>query len=242
MSDKFNFGGRVELIQGGLSEGTGSEGSQFFAKFRNEYPIGKSVAKYIIYLWADVRNVKENPDGSIELDFYGLSQYRAMTYEALNITTENVTYTLKVDKNNDGNLVQVWSKTADLSGAFDTGNVFVTKGTAPLHYKIEAGQTLKIPERKVANWYADASSADDEFNLYIGGTITNTNPANYIPAKARKGGQWKKLNDNNGHLKIRLSGSWIDKSKENLNTQNKENSGHTRIRRSGKWLQAPLPK
>lgn len=243
MADKFNFGGRVELIQGGLSEGTGSDGAQFFAKFRNEFQAGVSVAKYVIYLWADVRNVKENPDGSIELDFYGLSQYRVMTYEASDTTTSAVTYTLQVDKENNGSLVQVWTKTTDLSASFDTGDVFVTKGTTAKHYKVDAGHTLTIPELKVAHWLADGAVADDEFNLYIGGKITNTNPANYKPSKIRKGGSWKKLNDNaSGKLLIRTSGKWVDKSLENLNTQNQENKGHTRLRRSNKWIQAPLPK
>lgn len=239
MADKFNFGGRVELIQGGLSEGTASEGNLYSAKFRNEFRAGQSVAKYIVYIWADVRNYKENPDGSIELDFYGVSQFRVRTYEALNITTASVTYTLNADMKNDGNLVQVWQQALDLSSSFDTGDIFVTdKGSTPKHYKVNAGQTLNIPEIKVAHWLADASVADDEFNLYIGGSITNTNPANYRPY-AEYQGAWKDFNSNNGHIQIYLNGAWVDKSLENANTIKQPNTGHNRIYLNGQWLQAP---
>lgn len=76
-------------------------------------------------------------------------------------------------------------------------------------------------------------------NLLIGFKLYNPTPPVYIPMAARKSGSWKSLNANNGHILIRKSGSWVNKSKENFNTQRHENAGHNRIRRGGKWLQLP---
>lgn len=76
-------------------------------------------------------------------------------------------------------------------------------------------------------------------SLTVGFRLYNPTPPVYIPMAARKGGSWKSLNANNGHILIRKSGSWVNKSKENFNTQRQENTGHNRIRRGGKWLQMP---
>lgn len=76
-------------------------------------------------------------------------------------------------------------------------------------------------------------------NLLIGFKLYNPTPPTYIPMAARKSGSWKSLNANKGHILIRKSGSWVNKSKENFNTQRHENTGHNRIRRGGKWLQLP---
>lgn len=75
--------------------------------------------------------------------------------------------------------------------------------------------------------------------LQIGFSLYNPLPPTYIPMAIRKSGGWKSLNANHGFIKIRKSNTWVDKSKENLNTQRHENTGHNRIRKSSKWLQLP---
>lgn len=64
---------------------------------------------------------------------------------------------------------------------------------------------------------------------------TPTPVQNYIPMAIRKGGIWKSLNDNNGMIQIRKSGTWHDISKEDY-PAGEQNKGHNQIRKSGKWL------
>lgn len=105
--------------------------------------------------------------------------------------------------------------------------------------------TVKIPPQQYAqnmkliykSVYPNGEIANAE--LQIGFSLYNPTPPVYIPMAIRKSGAWKSLNANHGFIKIRKSGSWADKSKENTGTQRQENKGHNRIRKSGKWLQLP---
>jgi hypothetical protein len=238
MADKFNFGGRVEIIQGGLFDGQNHHENRYEATFRNEYRNGQRVATYTVTMWADIRNYKENNDGSIELDYYGMAQFNVATSFAENKTYENLTYTFQADKKNNGQLETVWTQTLDLSAPFNTGIIKVDSSAPPQHYRVEAGQTLKIPEKKVAHWYADARISDDEFNFYMGGDITNTNPPNYVPY-AQYNGAWKDFNSNNGKILIYSNNIWVDKSQENAATIKQPDKGHNRIYINGQWLQVP---
>lgn len=74
---------------------------------------------------------------------------------------------------------------------------------------------------------------------YAGITLVNPNKAQYIPMSTRKSATWKNLNDNRGHIKIRKSSAWIDKSLENNNTVLQTNQGKNRIRQTGNWKQLP---
>ena len=96
------------------------------------------------------------------------------------------------------------------------------------------GDNMNLVYRSV---YPDHTFPDADIN--VGFALYNPNPPTYIPMSTRKGGSWKTLNDNNGHILIRKSGSWVNKSQENLNSQREPNKGHNRIRRNGEWLQLP---
>lgn len=105
--------------------------------------------------------------------------------------------------------------------------------------------TVKIPPQQYAqnmklvykSVYPNGEIANAE--LQIGFSLYNPMPPVYVPMAIRKSGAWKSLNANHGFIKIRKSGAWIDKSKENTETQRHENTGHNRIRKSQKWLQLP---
>lgn len=76
-------------------------------------------------------------------------------------------------------------------------------------------------------------------DIKLGMTVYNPTPPNYIPMALRRGRNWDSLNSNHGFIKIRKSGNWQDKSKENSNTSRHDNAGHNRIRKNGVWKQLP---
>lgn len=76
-------------------------------------------------------------------------------------------------------------------------------------------------------------------HFILGVALYNPTPPTYIPMAIRKNGSNKSLNSNNGFIRIRKSGSFVNKSEENSNTSMQANQGHNRIRRSGNWLQLP---
>ena len=98
----------------------------------------------------------------------------------------------------------------------------------------EYAQNMTLAYKSV---YPQHQIADAE--LKIGFSLYNPTPPVYVPMSIRKSNAWKSLNANHGFIRIRKSGSWTDKSKENTGTQRHENTGHNRIRKSGKWLQLP---
>lgn len=87
------------------------------------------------------------------------------------------------------------------------------------------------------NWVYPQHEYQDT-QMVFGFDLFNPNPIppkTYIPMAIRKGGVWKSLNDNNGMIQIRKSGTWHDISKEDY-PAGEQNKGHNQIRKSGKWL------
>ena len=238
----YEIGGRVEIIQGALLKEKGSNNAQFYAEFRNTLSVaGADVARYRVEINADIRNVVENEDSSITLDFYGISSYRAYTTFANQSTSVPLTYSLDVDKANNGTLSRAWTLEGELSHPFDSGLIHVdTEGTKAIKVTIPAGQSVAIPERKVAHWLANAPSISDEFNVYVGGSITNTNPPLYTPMAVRDGGKMKSNNKNGKNNKVRLGKTLTTIAKENYATVSQPNKGHMRIRDAGSMKQQTI--
>lgn len=105
------------------------------------------------------------------------------------------------------------------------------------HVHIPAQGTETSVVMKWNSHYPNGESADLSAN--VGLALFNPTPPTYVPMSIRKGGKWKALDAHNGFIKIRKSGTWVDKSEEQVPTSMHENTGHNRIRRSGKWLQLP---
>lgn len=79
----------------------------------------------------------------------------------------------------------------------------------------------------------------DNSTIRTGFTLYNPNPPVYVPMAIRKSGTWKDLDTNNGKIKRRVSGSWVDKSEESTATIRDVNTGKNRIRKSSVWRQLP---
>lgn len=90
---------------------------------------------------------------------------------------------------------------------------------------------------KLTSFYPNGESPTN--TLIVGFSLYNPNPPIYIPMATRKNGNWKDLNSNNGHILIRKSNSWIDKSQESFATSRQIDKGKNRIRKSGNWRQLP---
>lgn len=75
--------------------------------------------------------------------------------------------------------------------------------------------------------------------LTLGFALYNPNEPNYIPMSLRRNNQWNSLDSANGFIQRRISGNWVDKSKEQNSTSMKANQGKNRIRRNNQWLQLP---
>lgn len=127
--------------------------------------------------------------------------------------------------------------------------VFTRTGTTVDSYTSEPNpKTVTFSVNIPPASYDDSSSIYRE-NVYtdtgqstsasIGLTLYNPTPPTYVPMSERKNGTWKNLNDNSGKIKIRNSGTWVDRSQEMAETSMQPNKGHNRIRRSGTWLQLP---
>lgn len=101
-----------------------------------------------------------------------------------------------------------------------------------------APETESVATTMRLDWvYPNHEYPDSHFVLGV--ALYNPTPPTYVPMAIRKSGSYKSLNKNNGFIRIRHSGSWVNKGEENSNTQKHENTGHNRIRRSSKFLQLP---
>lgn len=239
----FRLDNRLEITQGATSLGSRGSGNHFEVGFFNSLGGGNDshLAEYWVIVNAKIENVVENDDLSIDLDYYGISDVRVMTTMAKNITTGSLEYRLSVDLDNSGNLKQVWSKRADLSGSFDSGIINIETLKQPLHIHVEAGESVGFAEKRILNWYGDASLSDDEFNIYTGQPlITNLNPPLYTPCNIRKGSTFPSVNKLKLTNQIRQNGQYRIIAKESRRTQRADNTGHVRVRHNGNYLQSPL--
>ena len=237
-----NFGvvNRLDIVQGATSSGYNTKNGAFEVSFYNSLTVGGDhLADYTVYVTSLIKNVKENSDGSIDLDYYGVTKVQVKTTQAKNISSVVVTYRLKVDIDNSGNLKEVWSKNSDLSGSFDSGIINVESLAKPLHIHINAGESYDLGKsKKVLNWYADAPLEDDEFNIYLG-HIANFNKPLYTPCGIRHSGSLKSVNKENRYNQIRVNNQFSTIHKEIINKANTPNSGHVRGRKNNVWLQSP---
>lgn len=237
-----NFGvvNRLDIVQGATSSGYKAKNGTYEVSFYNSLTLGGDhLADYTVYVSSLIKNVRENADGSIDLDYYGVNKVQVKTTQAKNISSVAVTYRLRVDTDNSGNLKEVWSKNSDLSGSFDSGIINVESLAKPLHIHINAGESYELGKtKKVLNWYADAPLADDEFNIYLG-HIANFNEPLYTPCGIRHSGSFKSVNKENRYNQIRVNNQFSTIHKEIISKANTPNSGHVRVRKNNVWLQSP---
>lgn len=235
----YNIQNRLEITQGALSIGSTANQNFFKVGFKNTDG-RNTVATYWVEVTVKVTNVIENDDLSIDLEYFGISSVRVRTDYATNKKTGNCTYILKVDSDNNGNLKEVWRKKADLSSSFDTGDINVQPFTNPIKVHVEAGETFSLQERKILNFYNDASLTDDEFNIYTGSPlIKNLNPPLYTPCSIRKNGKFFSCNKGLSNA-IRKNGYFKKIPKEKRATQNFSDMGHVRYRNNSIWKQSNL--
>lgn len=109
----------------------------------------------------------------------------------------------------------------------------------PITIPITLGPQETAENTKLKITYTYPNGEYQNSTMTIGGVVYNPTPPNYKPMSIRKSGSYKSLNKNNGFIRIRKSGSYVDKATESKATQLQVNKGHNRIRRSGSWLQLP---
>lgn len=109
----------------------------------------------------------------------------------------------------------------------------------PITIPIKLGpqETAENTKFKITYTYPDGEYSNS--TMTVGGAVYNPTPPNYKPMSIRKGGNYKSLDKNNGFIRIRKNGSYVDKATESKATQLQADKGHNRIRRSGSWLQLP---
>lgn len=123
-----------------------------------------------------------------------------------------------------------------------TGNTMDSYGRDPSPTSVSMHVT--VPPQSYSNdlilhWKSHYPNGDhSDLDADLGITLYNPTPPVYIPMSQRHSNKWHSLNPS-GHILIRKSGAWKNKSQEQIPTSMHENSGHNRIRRSSKWLQLP---
>lgn len=237
MAKQYEIDGKVTVTQNATLLRTERENNLFRAVFENRINTGQ-VAVYNVDCFADIRHVTQSPDGTIELDFYGITSVRAYTTKATGTTGYRVGLKMWGDTNNDGNLNLIYQHEVDLGDSFDTG-VKAVNGSKPIHLSIPAGEKRQIPLRRVVRWLATAQVSNDEFYMDVGGFIINPIEF-YVPCAIRENNRHRSLNDTPPKKILKRDTSWIDVSKENIATKLQPNKGHTRLRLDGVWKQAPI--
>lgn len=175
-----------------------------------------------------VNNEVQNPDGSITADVT-LTLSSIMGYKtSMSQAGYNAITTIKL----------AGQQVAQRNGkTIDSFNIYPKPATVTKRvtvYPQQVSDELNIEYNTV---YPNGEYPNN--SIWLGMTVYNPTPPQYIPMAQRKGGNWNSLNDHNGNILIRKSGKWVDRSKENSNTSKNENTGHNRIRKNGKWLQLP---
>lgn len=224
------FAIRPHIIQGANLSSTYSGDSSIYITYNNYYPAGTLVSQYKIEAKLALSNVTVNKDLSIEFDYGGIQSVRSLT----NFSTNPVGYQIeKTLYKGDGTIA--WKRKDDIAASFDSG--YVTTATqAVKHYKIPANGSISIPEVKAFGWFCTGSQANDQCDVYVGGTVTNIIP-DYKPNALRKSNSWKAIQQLKFSTYIRKSNSWSDVGTEQVATAGQENKGQTRRRQGGKWKQ-----
>lgn len=234
----YEINGNVVVTQNATLLGTTRENNLFRATFENTVA-HQQVAIYNVDCFADIRNFVKRPDGTVELDFYGITTVRAYTTKETGITGYRNSLKMFGDVRNNGNLELIYEHEVDLGEGFDTG-IKTVNGSSPIHLVIPPGEQRQIPLRRVVRWFADALISDDEFYMDIGGYIKNPVEL-YIPCAIRQGLIIKSLNDTpKKYIKRRNLNSWNDFSWERVETKMQAGQGKSRIRIGGSFRQAPI--
>lgn len=130
------------------------------------------------------------------------------------------------------------SKIGDYHGnTAEPSDIHTSPNPITIPITIGPQETAENTKLKISYTYPNGEYINS--TMYLGGVVYNPTPPNYKPMAIRKSGTYKSLNKNNGFIRIRKSGIYVDKATESKATQLQAGHGHNRIRRSGSWLQLP---
>lgn len=175
-----------------------------------------------------IDNIIELEDGSIEVDFSVTPNFfRGRKNEVGSGVGYNVEYTIKIGSE----IIWNWVGTTVDSFNFYDG----LEQTFNVSIPPETGNSQGAFHIDIH--YPDGQFSDAE--MIVGIELYNSNPKTYVPMAIRKSRSWKALDSNNGKIKRRISGSWVDKSEENFNTQREVNQGKNRLRVNNQFRQLP---
>lgn len=115
-------------------------------------------------------------------------------------------------------------------------NSYVTKNQ-PFDVVVKPQESYKETGIQLTSVYPNGEFPNA--SITVGFQLKNTNVPQYKPMAIRKSGTWETLNISSGFIKIRKSGTYVNKSLENNATSKQQNKGKNRIRKNLKWLQLP---
>lgn len=232
MGSKLMFKIRPRIIQGSDLGGVYSGDDNCRVVFKNYYPNNSPVADYRVEAILALSNVTVNEDLSIEFDYAGVKQIRALTTWATDRPVGyNITKTLyKADDS------VAWSGTHDIASSWNSPWVQVSQIESK-HYKVPAGGSIDIPEVKACRWLSQAR-VSDEFEMFVGGRVTNTIDT-YKPNGLYTGTYWNQIQNNptTQSTFVFKGENWVDVGTETTAYAGMPNKGHTRRYQGGFWLQ-----
>lgn len=229
---QLQFRMRPRIIQGSDLGGVYSSDDTCRVVFKNYYPNNNPVADYKVEAILALEHVVVNDDLSIEFDYAGINKIRALTTWA---TSRPVGYDIaKTLYDADG--IPVWSHTDDIASSWDS-NWHVVSQIEKKHYKVEPGQSISIPEVKAFRWLSQAK-VSDEFEMFVGGTVTNTIHT-YKPNGLYTGQFWDQIQNHptDKSTFIYKGENWVDVGTERTAWAGMVDKGYTRRYQGGYWLQ-----
>lgn len=229
---RLQFRVRPRILQGSDLGGIYSGDDNCRVVFKNYYPYNVPVADYRVEAVLALENVVVNDDLSIEFDYAGVKQIRALTTWATDKPVGyNITKTLF--KSDDS---VAWSGTHDIASSWNSPWLPVGQ-IVKQHFKVEAGQTINIPEVKAFRWLSRAS-VSDEFEMFVGGTVANTIDT-YKPNGLYTGTFWNQIQNNptTQSTFIYKGENWVDVGTERTAWAGQIDKGYTRRYQGGFWLQ-----
>lgn len=229
---KLQFRMRPRIIQGDNLAGIYSSDDTCRIVYKNYYPQHTPVADYSVTAVLALNNLVQNDDLSIEFDYGGIKQVRAQTTWA---TSRPVGYNISKTLY-DGNDKQLWAQTHDIASAWDSNWINLEQSNIG-HFKVEAGQTITIPEVKAFRWLSRAL-VSDECEVFVGGEVTNTIDG-YKPNGLYTGTYWNQIQNNptTQSTFVHDGTNWHDVGTEVTAWASHPDKGHTRRYQGGFWLQ-----
>lgn len=230
---KLAFKMRPRIIQGDDLAGIYSSDDTCRIVYKNYYPNHTPVADYRVECVLALNNLVQNEDLSIEFDYGGVKKVRALTTWATDRPVGyNITKTLY--KGRDDSVI--WTGTHDIASSWNSP--WITLDEIEMgHFKLQAGETINIPEVKAFRWLSRAQ-VSDECEVYVGGTVTNTIDG-YKPNGLYTGTYWNQIQNNptTQSTFIHNGTNWVDVGTEVTQWMNQPNKGHSRRYQGGFWLQ-----